>query len=69
MATEPTIAMLFNDRKGPELALEAIRRDHAFVEAETVETADEDGRRAWLLVLAAMSQHVLRTVFRAAPAR
>jgi hypothetical protein len=52
MAHDPTLAMLFNDKKGPELALEAIRRDHAFVESEVVETEDEQGRRAYLLVIA-----------------
>lgn len=48
---EPTIIILFNERTGPNQVAEIIARSHAFVESETWETTDEQGRPAFLLVL------------------
>lgn len=48
---EPTLCMIFNERKGAELVAEAIERQHAFVEFEAFDTTDEQGRSAVLLLI------------------
>lgn len=48
---EPTLSILFNDKSGPEQVRDLIVRQHAFVEFHMVETEDEIGRPAYLLVV------------------
>lgn len=48
---EPTLAILFNDRSGPEQVRDIIARQHSFVEFSVYDTVDENGRPAWLLVV------------------
>jgi hypothetical protein len=46
----PTVAIIFNERSGPDQVAEIIARQHAFTEFETYEVADEIGRPAYLLL-------------------
>lgn len=48
---EPTVAVLFNDRGGPDQVTAIIAAKHAFVETEAWTTVDEEGRPAWLLLV------------------
>jgi hypothetical protein len=45
----PTLAILFNEKSGPEQVVDIIVTKHAFVDFETFETDDEQGRSAFLL--------------------
>jgi hypothetical protein len=48
---EPTLAVLFNEKSGPDQVVDIIARQHAFAEFETLQTVDEQGRVAWLLLV------------------
>lgn len=48
---EPTISILFNDRTAPSQVVDIIGRQHSFVEYEALETEDEQGSRAYLLLV------------------
>lgn len=45
------IAILFNERSGPQLMSDIVDGKHAFVQYEAWETVDEQGRPAWLLLV------------------
>lgn len=47
----PTIALLFNDRKGPELMREHVEREHAFCRFATWQDVDEEGRSAYVFAV------------------
>jgi hypothetical protein len=48
---EPTSAILFNEKGGPEMVGDMVSRMHAFVDYEVFETKDEDDRPAFLLLI------------------
>lgn len=48
---EPTLAIIFNERSAPDQVADIVSRVHAFVEFEQIETVDEDGRPAYVLVI------------------
>jgi hypothetical protein len=48
---EPTLAIIFNERSGPEQVADIINRGHAFVDYEVYDTPDEQGRAAFLLLI------------------
>lgn len=48
---DPTLAILFNDKGGPDQVIEIIQAKHAFVDFETYQTDDERGRPAYLLLV------------------
>lgn len=47
----PTVAILFNEKSGPEQVAELVMVRHAFCEFEVWGTEDEHGREAWLLAV------------------
>jgi len=47
----PTVAVLFNEKSGPDQVTSIIGAKHAFVETEAWKTVDEEGRDAFLLVV------------------
>jgi hypothetical protein len=49
--TEPTLAILFNEKSGPDQVMDIIQVKHAFVGFETYQTDDEQGRPAFLLLV------------------
>ncbi len=48
----PSVAILFNEKSGPDQVVDIISRQHAFVQHEPLVTVDERGSTAWLLLLA-----------------
>lgn len=47
----PSLAILFNEKTGPDQVIDIVRTKHAFVDFETFETDDEQGRPAFLLLV------------------
>lgn len=47
----PSLAILFNDKAGPDQVIDIIKTKHAFVGFETYQTEDEVGRPAFLLLV------------------
>jgi hypothetical protein len=50
-SAEPNLAILFNEKSGPDQVIDIIARQHAFVEFEKLQTVDEQGRTAFLLLV------------------
>lgn len=49
--SDPSVAILFNEKSGPGQVADILNRQHAFVEYEVYDTHDEQGRPAWLLLV------------------
>lgn len=49
--TDPTVAIVFNDRAAPDQVQEIVERQHAFCGFESYETEDESGNPAFLLLI------------------
>lgn len=49
--SQPTIIIIFNERSGPAQVADIIGLRHSFIEQEVWETADEQGRQAFLLAV------------------
>ena len=50
-ASQPTLAILFNEKSGPQQVMDIISIKHSFVGFETYETDDEKGSAAFLLLV------------------